>query len=275
MSWAAVALGVRVLQPDAMRSRLPAYLHPVAGRSLAWHLLRACAQVRPEPATLLFLHHPVAPPPALLGLPAQVRPWSADLHVRDLATLLPAEVDRLILLEGAAFLEPVALGSLLCAPGGGALFDGDTPIAACITRGSAASMEMPLDLARIVAGLPTAAVAAGAAFAVRDRATLARAARLIRDRLVAALMEGGATFLLPDSVTVDVDVSIGADAVVYPGVVLEGQTTIGPEAVIGPGCRVIDSHIGRGAELKGFNYIAGTTVRNRAVLEPYVRRGFD
>jgi hypothetical protein len=275
MSWAAVALGVRIPQPDAMRSRLPAYLHPVAGRPLAWHLLRACAQVRPEPAKLLFLHHPMAPPPALLGLPAEVRPWSADLQLSDLAAALPPEVERLLLLEGAAFVDPVALDAFLCAPDDSALLDGGTPIAASITRGRAASLAVPLDLARLVCEIPAVTPGAGVAFAVRDRAALARASGLIRDRIVAALMEGGATFLLPDSVTVDIDVSIGADAVVYPGVVLEGQTSIGPEAVVGPGCRVIDSHIGRGAELKGFNYIAGTTVRNRAVLEPYVRRGFD
>ncbi len=90
-----------------------------------------------------------------------------------------------------------------------------------------------------------------------------------------ALMEGGASFLLPDSVWVDVDVRIGRDSVVYPGVVLEGQTTIGVETVIGPGCRIIDSWVGSGVELKGWNYVAHTSVRNRAILEPYVRRGFD
>jgi bifunctional UDP-N-acetylglucosamine pyrophosphorylase / glucosamine-1-phosphate N-acetyltransferase len=88
-------------------------------------------------------------------------------------------------------------------------------------------------------------------------------------------MEGGTTFLLPESVMVDVDVRIGRDTIVYPSVVLEGQTTIGDETVIGPGCRVIDSWIGSGVELKGWNYVAHTSVRNRAILEPYVRRGFS
>ena len=57
--------------------------------------------------------------------------------------------------------------------------------------------------------------------------------------------------------------------------VLEGQTTVGEETVIGPGCRVIDSWVGSGVELKGWNYISHTSVRNRAILEPYTRRGFD
>jgi bifunctional UDP-N-acetylglucosamine pyrophosphorylase/glucosamine-1-phosphate N-acetyltransferase len=88
-------------------------------------------------------------------------------------------------------------------------------------------------------------------------------------------MSAGVTFLLPASVLVDVDVRIGTDTTIYPGVVLEGDTTIGDETVIGPGCRIIDSWIGSGVELKGWNYVAHTSVRNRAILEPYVRRGFD
>jgi hypothetical protein len=112
-------------------------------------------------------------------------------------------------------------------------------------------------------------------FVVRDREDLAEAHRRIRDEVVGALMRNGATFILPETVSVDVDVRIGRDTLVYPGVVLEGQTTIGEETVIGPGCRIVDAWVGSGVELKGWNYIAHTSVRNRAILEPYVRRGFD
>ena len=110
---------------------------------------------------------------------------------------------------------------------------------------------------------------------VTSRADLARATSAIRDRLVLRLMEAGVTFLVPQTVLVDVDVTIGRDTIVYPGVVLEGQTTVGAETVIGPYCRVISSWIGSGVELKGFNYVSHTSVRNRAILEPHVRRGFD
>ncbi|HWV55985.1 MAG TPA: hypothetical protein VNZ57_00815, partial [Longimicrobiales bacterium] len=109
----------------------------------------------------------------------------------------------------------------------------------------------------------------------RDRAALARASVMIRDRIVRRHMAAGVSFLLPDTVYVDVEVVIGRDTVIYPGVVLEGETQIGAETVVGPGCRVIDSRVGNGVELKGWNYLVGTTIRNRAVLEPYVRRGFD
>ncbi|MDP9349840.1 MAG: bifunctional UDP-N-acetylglucosamine diphosphorylase/glucosamine-1-phosphate N-acetyltransferase GlmU, partial [Gemmatimonadota bacterium] len=109
----------------------------------------------------------------------------------------------------------------------------------------------------------------------RNRRSHARAATLMRDRLVERHMEAGVSFLLPESVWVDFDVRIGRDTMIYPGVVLEGQTTVGEETVIGPGCRIIDSWIGSGVELKGWNYLSHTSIRNRAILEPYVRRGFD
>jgi hypothetical protein len=110
---------------------------------------------------------------------------------------------------------------------------------------------------------------------VRSRAALARASTALRDLTVARLMARGVTFLLPESVLVDVDVEIGRDTVVYPGVVIEGSTTIGAEAVIGPCSRIVASRIGSGAELKGFNYISHTSIRNRAILEAHVRRGYD
>lgn len=69
------------------------------------------------------------------------------------------------------------------------------------------------------------------------------------------------------------DVRIGTDTIIYPGAVLEGATEIGSECVIGPYSRIVESLVGRGAELMGWNYLSRATLRNHAVLEPYVRRG--
>jgi len=110
---------------------------------------------------------------------------------------------------------------------------------------------------------------------VIDRHTLAGASTAVRDRVVREHEALGVTFLLPDTIWLDVEVRIGADTVVYPGVVLEGATRVGSECVIGPHSRLVDATIGRGAELKGWNYITRTSVRNHAVLEPYERRGLD
>ena len=60
-----------------------------------------------------------------------------------------------------------------------------------------------------------------------------------------------------------------------PALVLEGATDIGGECVIGPHSRVVESVIGRGTELKGWNYVTHTSIRNHAVMEPHARRGVD
>jgi len=97
----------------------------------------------------------------------------------------------------------------------------------------------------------------------------------VHERLIRQHEERGVSFLLPMTTWVDLDVRIGADTLVYPGCVLEGATVIGSECVIGPHSRLIEAHIGRGAELKGWNYVARTSIRNHAVLEPHERRGLD
>jgi len=108
---------------------------------------------------------------------------------------------------------------------------------------------------------------------INDRVQLAAAEAVLRDRIRKRLMQGGVTFLAPETALVDADVEIGADTVIYPGVLIEGASSIGGESVIGPFSRVVDAHIGRGAELQGWNYVARTTVANGAILSPYVHQG--
>jgi bifunctional UDP-N-acetylglucosamine pyrophosphorylase/glucosamine-1-phosphate N-acetyltransferase len=104
---------------------------------------------------------------------------------------------------------------------------------------------------------------------------MARAAMVVHERLIRQHEDRGVSFLLPMTTWVDLDVRIGADTLVYPGCVLEGATVIGSECGPMTHSRLIEAHIGRGAELKGWNYVARTSIRNHAVLEPHERRGLD
>jgi bifunctional UDP-N-acetylglucosamine pyrophosphorylase/glucosamine-1-phosphate N-acetyltransferase len=108
---------------------------------------------------------------------------------------------------------------------------------------------------------------------INDRVQLAFAEGILRDRIRTRLMRAGVTFLSPDTTLVDADVEIGPDTVIYPGVLIEGACSIGGEVVIGPFSRIADAHIGRGAELQGWNFVARTTVPNGAILRPYVHQG--
>ncbi len=110
---------------------------------------------------------------------------------------------------------------------------------------------------------------------INDREQLAEAEAVLRDRIRRRLMAEGVTFMAPESTTVDADVKIGPDTVIYPCVVIEGASAIGREAVIGPFTRIVDAHVGRGAELQGWNSIVRSTVANGAIVKPYVRQGAD
>lgn len=110
---------------------------------------------------------------------------------------------------------------------------------------------------------------------VNDRAQLAEAEAVLRDRIRKRLMREGVTFVSPETTLIDSDVQIGADTVIYPSVIIEGISSVGRESVIGPFTRIADSHLGRGVELKGWNLIAHTTVPNGSIVQPYVRQGAD
>lgn len=281
--WAGIALALRGTGDDDMQSRLPTYLHPLAGRVLAWHLLQTIAELRPHAQQVLLAAGEPIDPSITGELPADVVTLSSEADsawhaVRD-RIALEGEDARLLFVDGGAVALSGSLERLVAGPAGRALRDGDGRTLAVWIAAAQAERRCEdgeLSLEALGRELPDVAQSDPAElFVVTDRAALARAGRLIRDRLVRGLMEDGATFLLPETVLVDVDVSIEPDTVIYPGVVLEGQTSVGSETVVGPGCRIIDSRIGSGVELKGWNYIVGTSIRNRAVLEPYVRRGHD
>lgn len=250
--WTGVVLPLTEPGSDALNSSLPAHLHPVAGRPLVWHTAHALASLTPAPARIVVVMAAETSADLFAGIPVPVQVTPPDE---------PPPLDGWMLqVHSAAPCAGPALQRLLDAAEPARLVDGQGRPVACLIGTAGRDPEPRRD--------PDASF-------VTSRAELARATAAIRDRLVLRLMEAGVTFLMPNTVLVDVDVSIGRDTIVYPGVVLEGQTTVGAETVIGPYCRVISSWIGSGVEMKGFNYVSHTSIRNRAILEPHVRRGFD
>jgi bifunctional UDP-N-acetylglucosamine pyrophosphorylase/glucosamine-1-phosphate N-acetyltransferase len=85
---------------------------------------------------------------------------------------------------------------------------------------------------------------------VNDRAQLARAGALMRDRLVAAHMRAGAGVVDPATTWVDVGVTIEPDAVVLPNTMLLGTTRVGAGARVGPNCMLTDTVVGPGAVVR-------------------------
>lgn len=84
---------------------------------------------------------------------------------------------------------------------------------------------------------------------VNDRAQLAEAGRLLRDRIVTHWMREGVTVVDPATTWIGNDVVLEPDAVVRPHTTLEGRTTISRGADVGPGCRLLDTVVGEGARV--------------------------
>jgi bifunctional UDP-N-acetylglucosamine pyrophosphorylase/glucosamine-1-phosphate N-acetyltransferase len=90
-----------------------------------------------------------------------------------------------------------------------------------------------------------------------------------RGRILDRLMEGGVTILDPASTYIEDTVAIGTDTVVYPHVVIEGQTTIGSDCVIGAGCHITRSTLGDAVVLKPYCVIGDSIVDEQAILGPF------
>ena len=104
---------------------------------------------------------------------------------------------------------------------------------------------------------------------VNDRRQLAELAAVMRRRILDRLMTGGVTVIDPANTYVDDTVSIGADTVLHPGVILEGRTTVGAECVVSTGCHLADTSLGDRVLLKPYCVLAASTVEADAQLGPF------
>ena len=107
------------------------------------------------------------------------------------------------------------------------------------------------------------------AMGVNDRKQLAVLATIQRRRILDRLMTDGVTVLDPASTYVDDTVTIGADSVLHPNVVLEGATTIGADCVVGAGSHVSDSRLADRVTLKPYSIIETAVIEEDATLGPF------
>jgi bifunctional UDP-N-acetylglucosamine pyrophosphorylase / glucosamine-1-phosphate N-acetyltransferase len=108
----------------------------------------------------------------------------------------------------------------------------------------------------------------GGVLGANSRAGAAALRSLVQGRILERHMANGVTFVDPDTSYVDVDVRIGADAIIQPMTFLQGSTRVGPRATIGPATRIVDSTIGDGADVT-FSVVRGATVKAGASVGPY------
>lgn len=106
------------------------------------------------------------------------------------------------------------------------------------------------------------------AMGINNRVQLAEAERIWQRRILEKLMLAGATILDPDYTYIGPEVEIGKDTIVYPGVIIEGQTSIGEDCIIGPYSRIISSTISHGVSVN-MSYLLEVKVGNSCIIGPY------
>jgi bifunctional UDP-N-acetylglucosamine pyrophosphorylase/glucosamine-1-phosphate N-acetyltransferase len=78
---------------------------------------------------------------------------------------------------------------------------------------------------------------------VNSKLQLSQAIAVMRDRINTQLMIDGVTITDPANTYIGKDVKIGQDTIIYPGCMLEGDTTIGTNCIIGPNTKINSSEI--------------------------------
>ncbi|MCC6222165.1 MAG: bifunctional UDP-N-acetylglucosamine diphosphorylase/glucosamine-1-phosphate N-acetyltransferase GlmU [Thermoleophilia bacterium] len=121
-----------------------------------------------------------------------------------------------------------------------------------------------------VAGVSKAADPA-AVEGVNTRVELARAAAVLRDRILERHMLAGVTVVDPATTWIEPAVEIEPDAVVHPFTVLRGRTRVAAAAEVGPHAVAVDAEIGPGALVGPFCYLRpGATLRAGAKAGTFV-----
>lgn len=82
------------------------------------------------------------------------------------------------------------------------------------------------------------------ALGINNRLQLAEVTAYLREEIIEQQMLQGVTIIDPAHTYIGKLVQIGQDTILYPGVILEGTTTIGENCRIGPYTRIMDSFVG-------------------------------
>lgn len=107
---------------------------------------------------------------------------------------------------------------------------------------------------------------ASQAVGINNRAQLAEAERIMRDRIREQHMLDGVTLADPTSTFIDAGIEIGQDTVILPNTHLSGKTRIGRNCRIGPNAILRDAVIGNACTI-------GPSLIEASTLDEYVEMG--
>lgn len=103
---------------------------------------------------------------------------------------------------------------------------------------------------------------------VNSRVELSKAEEIMRNRINNYHMLNGVTIIDINSTYIESDVEIGNDTIVYPGVILKGDTKIGSNCIIGMNSSITNSKIGDYTEVEN-STIVNSIVGENTNIGPY------
>lgn len=106
------------------------------------------------------------------------------------------------------------------------------------------------------------------AMGVNNRVQLSEAEAYLRRRILKEHMLQGVTIIDPENTYVGKDVKIGQDTILYPGVILEGETIIGEDCRIGPYTRIVDSSVDKECMIDN-SFLLEVKVGQGCTIGPY------
>jgi bifunctional UDP-N-acetylglucosamine pyrophosphorylase/glucosamine-1-phosphate N-acetyltransferase len=105
---------------------------------------------------------------------------------------------------------------------------------------------------------------------INTRAELAEFENLMRRNTIRKLMiEAGVTFLDPSHAYISAEAEVGRDCVIYPGVTIEGKTTIGENCQIRSGTRITNSRLGSSVVVQDHCVIIDSEIESNCAVGPF------
>lgn len=104
---------------------------------------------------------------------------------------------------------------------------------------------------------------------VNSRVDLAELGETLRQRKNRDVMLAGATLEDPATTYIDIDVTVGADTLIGPGVVLQGTTTIGDSCRIHAGSRLTNVTMGDRVTVLDYSIVTDSRVASGARVGPF------
>ncbi len=104
---------------------------------------------------------------------------------------------------------------------------------------------------------------------VNDRLELARLEKILRLRKAEELARDGVTVVAPEATYIDLDVEVGRDTVIEPGVSLLGSTRVGRACTLRPYSTITDSVLGDRVTVRPYTVITGCEISSDVILGPF------